>query len=256
MSVKAGYKAAFYIDDKKVSGLASWTYPGETVNMQDIDEFEKPDVEQIPLQMVGGDISISGMYLVDSDEGQQLLQTYMTGRTKVTNLKLYTDKSETIYLKLCATGLNGGASYAYVTNCNNTGVDKSGVGTFNATLHVNGKLEQYGSTSVVGIQTLGEVDVTYVVGDDGTATLWGKLDHRGGDANDIECYFEWGETDSFGTTSYDAEVTFATPDKGEYDAHISGLKSLPTLYYYRAICKLSTTALVYGDTMTFTSEGV
>ena len=250
---KAGYKAAFYVDDVQVSGLTNWTYPGETVNMLPVDQFEDTDIEEIPGQMVGGVITISGSYLVDSDEGQKLLETYKNARTKVTDIKLYTDKNATIYLKLCATGLNGGASHAIVTNCNNTGVDSSGVGTFSATLKVNGRLDQFGSTTAVGLVTLGEFGVTNggAGADNGIATLWGELANRGGDTNDIECYFEWGTTESFGFTSYASETTFVNPDVGTYEADITTLTE-STLYYYRAVCKLSTTALVHGATKSFT----
>ena len=51
----AGYKGAIYLGAVKVSGMATWTYSGETRNMSDIDEFEDEIVKQLPLQIVGGD---------------------------------------------------------------------------------------------------------------------------------------------------------------------------------------------------------
>ena len=244
---KAGYKGAVYFGAVKVSGLATWTYGGETRNMQDIDEFEDTIVKQLPLQMVGGDISISGNYLVDSDEGQKLLKTYLDSAGEVTDIKLYTDKTNAIYMTPKA------GSCVIVTNANNVGNDKSGVGTFTATLHVNGEMEQQGSTTAVSVATLGEIDVVNggAGADNGTATLWGELLHRGGLATDIECYFEWGTSLSFGLTSYASETTFSTPDKGEYDADITTLTE-NTLYYYRAVVKLADTSLRYGETKSFT----
>ncbi len=249
MTAKAGYKGAVYFGATKVSGLATWTYGGETRNMQDIDEFEDEIVKQLPLQMVGGDITISGNYLLDSDAGQKLLKTYLDSAGEITDIKLYTDKDSGIYMQVKA------GSHVIVTNANNVGDDKSGVGTFSATLHVNGTLEQVGSTTAVAVVTYGEIDNTYGAGNTGQVSFWGELIHRGGEAGDLECYFEYGLTESFGTTTYASETTFATPDKGEYDADSAAdlITDTPTLYYYRAVVKLADTSLVYGETKSFTT---
>lgn len=247
MTVKAGYKGAvWYGTDYKV-GSGTWTYSGETRNMQDIDQFQDEIVEQLPLQIVGGDITITGNYLVDSDAGQKQLKIDFDAMTKITNLRLYTDKTGTIYMTPSATGLNGGQSHVVVTNVNNVGDDKSGVGTFSATLHVNGTLEQVGSTTVAAVETLGEVDIA-----DTTVTMWGKLIHRGGEAGNLDCYFEYGETLSFGSDSKVDETVFADPNVGEYDVEETGLTQL-TLYYYRAVCESPDTSKVYGETKSFTT---
>jgi len=256
MTVKAGYKGAvWYGTDYKI-GVGTWNYSGETRNMVDVDEFGDEVIPQLPLQIVGGDITISGHYLVDSDQGQKQLKTDFDAATEITNLRLYTDKDNAIYMTPSATGLNGGQSHVIVTNVNNVGVDKAGVGTFSATLHVNGSLEQVGSTTAVAVQTLGEIDNTYGAGNTGQVTFWGSLIHRGGEAGDIECYFEYGTTESFGETTYASETTFATPDKGEYDADSAAdlITDTPTVYYYRAVAKLADTSLVYGETMSFTTK--
>ena len=74
MTVKAGYKGAvWYGTDYKI-GSGTWTYSGETRNMQDKDEFQDEIIKQLPLQIVGGDITITGNYLVDSDAGQKQLK--------------------------------------------------------------------------------------------------------------------------------------------------------------------------------------
>jgi len=140
-NVKAGYKGRVYLGTVKVGGIVTWTYSGETRNMQDIDEFGDEIIMQLPLQIVGGDIAINGHYLVDSDAGQKLLKTYFDAATLIGDIKLYTDYSNTVYMAPSA------GSHVIVTNVNNVGDDKSGIGTFSATLHVNGDLEQVNDTS-------------------------------------------------------------------------------------------------------------
>jgi len=140
-NIKAGYKGRVYLGTVKVSGMAAWTYSGETRNMADIDEFGDEIIMQLPLQIVGGDIAINGHYLVDSDAGQKLLRTYFKAATPIADIKLFTDYTNNIYMTPAA------GSHVIVTNVNNVGDDKSGVGTFSATLHVNGELQQAGDTS-------------------------------------------------------------------------------------------------------------
>ena len=140
-NLKAGYKGRVYLGSTKISGMATWTYSGETRNMQDVDEFGEEIIKQLPLQIVGGDIAINGHYLLDSDAGQKLLKTYFDAATEVSTLRLYIDFDNGIYMGTAA------GSHCIVTNVNNVGDDKSGVGTFSATLHVNGDLTQMGATS-------------------------------------------------------------------------------------------------------------
>lgn len=238
---KAGYLARAYLGAVKISGIGSWTYSGETRNMGDIDEFGDPIVKQVPLQIVGGDITITGHYKLDTDAGQKALKTAFDAGTEITDLKLYTDYDGGVYLAVKAGG------HIVVTNVNNVGVDKAGVGTYTATFHVNGELEQSGSTTVVTVETLGEVDIAAT-----TVTMWGRLTNRGGEAGNLDCYFEYGETTSFGTDSKTDETVFASPDKGEYDVEET-LLTTATLYYYRAVCELADTSKVYGATMSFTT---
>jgi len=241
MTVKAGYKGAVYIGSTKIGGSTTWAYTGETRNMQDIDEFGEEIVKQLPLQIVGGDITITGHYLVHSDAGQKLLKTDFDAATEITDIRLSVDKNNGVWMTPKA------GSHVIVTNANNIGDDKSGVGSFSATLHVNGELEQIGSTTVAAVATLGEVDVANT-----TVTMWGELLHRGGEAGNCDCYFEWGTTESFGTDGKAGETVFADPDKGEYDYDCTGLTQL-TLYYYRAVCELPDTSKVYGKTKSFTT---
>jgi hypothetical protein len=216
--------------------------------MQDIDQFEDEIIEQLPMQIAGGDITISGNYLLDQDAGQKQLKIDFDAGTEITNLRLYTDKDGSIYMTPSATGLNGGQSHVIVTNVNNVGDEKSGVGTISATLHVNGTLEQIGSTTVAAVETLGAVDVVDVA-----VTLWGKLIHRGGEAGNCDCYFEYGETLSFGSDTKGTETVFTTPDVGEYDDESLVALDATTTYFYRAVCELPDTSKVYGETKSFTT---
>ncbi len=244
MTVKAGYKGAvWYGTDYKISA-GTWSYSGETRNMQDKDEFGDEIIKQLPLQIVGGDISISGNYLLDQDQGQKQLKIDFDAATEITNLRLYTDKTNTIYMTPKA------GSHIIVTNVNNVGDEKSGVGTITATLHVNGELEQVGSTTAVAVVTMGVIDIVFGAGNTCTATMLGELIHRGGEAGDLDCYFEYGTTDTFGTDSKVDETTFATPDKDTYDVDETLLDDDATIYY-RAVCELADTSKVYGETKTF-----
>ncbi len=237
----AGYLAAAYYGAVKISGIGSWTYSGETRNMGDVDEFLDEEIKAIPLQIVGGDITITGHYLLADDAGQQLLDTAFKAGTAITTIKLYTDHANGKYMQVVAGG------YATVTNVNNMGVDKAGIGTYSATFHVSGQMEQVGGTAAVAVATLGHVDIAAT-----TVTMWGELLNRGGEAGDLDCYFEYGETESFGTDSKVDETVFSTPDVGTYDVEET-LLTTATLYYYRAVCELPTTAKVYGETKSFTT---
>ena len=108
-------------------------------------------------------------------------------------------------------------------------------------------MEQVGSTTAVAVETWGVLDIAAT-----TVTMIGKLIHRGGEAGDLDCYFEYGETATFGTDSKVDETVFATPDTGEYDVEETVLTTA-TLYYYRAVCELADTSKVYGETKSFTT---
>ena len=244
MPPKAGYKGAVYFGAVKVGGSTTWAYGGETRNMQDIDEFGDETIKQLPLQLVGGDITISGNYLVDSDAGQKLLKSYLDAATEIDDIRLYTDYDSSIYLTPKA------GSHVIVTLANSVGDDRSGVGTFTATLHVNGTLEQIGSTTEVAVVTMGVIDIVFGAANTCTATMWGELIHRGGEGGDLDCYFEYGLTDSFGTDSKTDETVFSTPDKDTYDVEETALWDNETIYY-RAVCELADTSKVYGETKTF-----
>lgn len=245
---KAGYKGAFYLDAATpVCGLASWTYSGKTRNMQDIDEFEQEIIKQLPLQIVGGDITITGNYLLAEDEGQKKLSEYFDNATPLADIRLYTDKTKTIYLTP-KTGQDP-AHHCIVTNTNNVGDEKSGVGTFSATLHVNGVMEQIGDSEAVAVATIGDIDASGgAIGDnDGTVTLWAELLHRGGLATNIDCYLEWGlsESNVGDNNSSGSPTPFGDGESGEFQFDVDTLKN-NTTYYYRAVAEDVSPKKYYG----------
>lgn len=139
MTVKAGYKGAVYIGAVKIGGTTTWNYSGSTRNMQAIDQFQDEVITHLPLQIEGGDITITGNYLMHEDAGQQLLRTNFESGAEITDVKLYTSKADNIYLT--SDGASTPSSYVTVVNYDNVGDDKSGVGTFTCTLKVSGRLK-------------------------------------------------------------------------------------------------------------------
>jgi hypothetical protein len=234
---KPGYRGGVYLGATKVA-MATWNYSGETRNMQDVDEFEDETVVQLPLQRVGGDIEISGNYLLAEDAGQKLLQTYFDAATEITDIRLYTDKTNSIYL----TPKSG--SHCIVTKCNNVTNDKSGTGTLSATLHVNGELEQVGSTTAVSVASIGSIDAATT-----TITLLGELLSLGGES-DVDCYFEYGTTTSYGEDTSASQTNMTAT--GMFDNDLTGLSG-STTYHYRAVALLGDTSKVYGQDKTFTT---
>jgi hypothetical protein len=136
---KAGYKGAFYIGAVKVAGSATWTYSGSVRAMQPTDEFGDEIVTDIPLQITGGEITLTGYYLLDTDAGQQLLKTKFESGDPITDVKLYISYADGIYHTPDDTTTP--ASYVTITNYDNIGHDKSGVGTFTCTMKVSGQLK-------------------------------------------------------------------------------------------------------------------
>lgn len=239
MGLKAGYKGAVYIGAVKIGGANSWTYGGATRNMADIDEFSETIVKQQPLQAVGGDITINANYLLDSDEGQQLLQTRFDAATPITDIKLYTDFDSGVYMTPKA------GSHCIVTNCNNVGDTSSGIGTITATLHVNGELEQIGAgvavkAIAIGIHQLSDTEVSFI----------GELIDMGGE-DPVDCYFEYGTTIAYGT---DTSATEDVMDALGLFEGTSGLLVASTLYHWRIHCTFAGAPTVFlGEDHTFTT---
>lgn len=234
---KAGHKGAVYISTTKIGGSTTWTYSGETRNMQPIDEFEEEIIKSLPLQIIGGDIVVTGNYKMDTDAGQKLLKTYFDSAQEITDIRLSTDKSNSIWMTPKA------GSHVIVTNVQNIGDDKSGIGTFTCTLHVNGELEQVGSTTAVAVLTTGYIDITATTDSDGTVTLIGELIAVGGQTGVWpKVQFEYGETISYG----DGPTALQDMDHvvGMFDAALSGLST--ATYHYRAVAVSEDSSKKYG----------
>lgn len=248
MTVKAGYKGAIYIGTTKIAGGATWTYGGSVRAMQATDEFGDEIVTEIPGQITGGEVTITGHYLLDSDAGQQLLKTLFDSGDQITNLKLYTDYDSGIYLTPDNT--SSPASYATVTNCDNVGDDKSGIGTFTATLKISGVLKQVGATTEVAVVTIGSIDASNggAGAGNGTVTLLGELVCAGEETGVYpKVQFEYGETTSYGSTT-DLQNMSQTPQM--FDADLTDLTEDAT-YHYRAVAVLEDSSKKYGVDRTF-----
>lgn len=143
---KAGYKGAVYLDTTKIGGATTWAYDGETRNMQDVDEFEDQHIMSLPLQIVGGNVTITGNCLM-GDAGQVLLESRLADGAQIADLKLYLDKVANTYFTLdpaVTMTADSIPSHAIVTTAKVIGDDKSGVATFSATLKINGALKRVG----------------------------------------------------------------------------------------------------------------
>jgi len=136
---KAGYKGDIYIGAVRIAGGATWANSGSVRTMLPTDEFGDEIVTDIPGQITGGEITITGNYLMSQDAGQQLLKTYHDSGNQITTIKLYISETDGIYLTPDSTTTP--ASYVTVTNYDNITHDKSGVGTFTCTMKVSGKMK-------------------------------------------------------------------------------------------------------------------
>jgi hypothetical protein len=242
MALKAGYKGKVEIGATAIGGATTWNYSGSVRNMHAQDAFGDEIITHIPLQVEGGEITITGNYLMHEDTGQQLLKTKYDSGDPITDIKLYTDKAGSIYL----TPDSGTtpASYVTVTNYDNVANDKSAVGTFTCTLKVSGKMKPMGTSSSVQVVTTG------IHGLIATACEFvGELVSMGGQTP-ISCYFEYGTTLSFGTdTSGSADSLTAV---GLFGAP-SGTLVTGTKYYYRAVANYDTDKYAYGAIKEFTT---
>lgn len=135
---KAGYKGRVLIGAVVIAGSATWSYGGSVRAMLPTDEFGDEIVSDIPGQITGGEVTITGSYLIAQDAGQQLLKTRFDSGDQITDLKLYISETDSIYLTPDNTTTP--PSYVTVTNYDNVAHDKSGIGTFTCTMKVSGKL--------------------------------------------------------------------------------------------------------------------
>ncbi len=136
---KAGYKGRVKIGEVVIAGSATWSYGGNTRTMHPTDEFGDEIVTEIPLQITGGEITITGNFLQAQDAGQQLLKTRFDAGTAMTDLKLFISETDDVYMTPDDTTTP--ASYATITSWDAIAHDKSGVGTFTCTIKVSGKMK-------------------------------------------------------------------------------------------------------------------
>jgi len=140
---KAGWKGAVYIGAQKIGGATAWSFDGKSRQMQAIDEFEDEHIMEIPLQIIGGSVTITGQ-LKMGDAGQVLLESRLSDGAQITDLKLYVDKASNKYYTpdpAILMTVDNVPSHAIVTTAGVGGVDKNGIGTFSATLKINGELK-------------------------------------------------------------------------------------------------------------------
>jgi len=239
----AGYKGKVKIDDKDVCGLATWAYSGHSRAVENDTELGDDHATFTPLTIEGGEITLTGLFFADEDEGQQLLESYFDSAENITNIKLYVDESDDLYYELDSNLTP--ASYATVTKCDDAACDKAGLVSISATLKVSGKLKLNKSTTSVAVETLGSINVADV-----TATLLGELTSLGEEAS-VGCYFEYGLTTSYGTDTSASKTTMS--QIGLFDNDLTGLTPAST-YHYRAVALLDDTSKVVGKDKTFITE--
>ena len=136
---KAAYKGKVKIGSITIAQSGSWSYSGSVRTMIPTDEFGDEIVTEIPGQITGGEVTITGNWVGAQDAGQQLLKTRFDDGTAMTDLKLYISETDGIYFTPDDT--TSPASYATITNYDAVTHDKSGVGTFTCTIKVSGKLK-------------------------------------------------------------------------------------------------------------------
>jgi len=139
MALKAGYKGKVKIGATTIGGSTTWSYSGATREMLEDTEFGDEHKTFIPGQIEGGEITISGNYLMDEDTGQQLLKTDFDSGDPITNIALYLSETDSFYMTPDSTTTP--ASYVTITNYDNVNNDKSGTGSFTCTMKVSGKLK-------------------------------------------------------------------------------------------------------------------
>lgn len=243
MATKRGYKGKVKIGSTTIGGITEWSLTGATRTLEDDSVLGDEYQTFQPLQVVGGEVTLTGFYLEDEDEGQQLLRTYFKAGTEITNLKLYFDLSGDVYLTPDDT--TSPTSYVTVSKEPDITHNKNGLGSYSVTLKVSGLLKPNSTSTSAAVESVGDIDVA-----DTTVTLIGELTSLGSSA-DADCYFEYGTTVSYGSDSSASESTLTAT--GLFDNDLTGLDA-ETTYHYRAVAVLDDASKVYGVDKTFTTE--
>lgn len=250
---RAGWKGRAYFGTTKIASV-TWTHTGGERQMQPVDELGDELVLDLPLQIVGGVITITGNYKLDSDDGQKLAAAYFASGEQITDLKLYTDYTSTpkVYLTPDPDFEGGGvASYVTVTNCRNVADDKSGIGTLSITMKLSGVMHQVGDTAVVGVSTVGIIDNTFGGGNTCFATLIGELISAGEETTVWpKMYFEYGTTTGYGV---DTALQESDTEPQMFDEDTAADLLADTLYHYRAVAITELGVKYYGADRTFTT---
>lgn len=242
MTAKAGYKGRVKIGSVVIAGVAEWNTTGATRTMEDDSELGDECQTFVPTQIVGGEVTVSGNFLEDEDEGQQLLRTLFKSGAEITNLELYLDEGGSKYMT--PDSATDPASYVTVTKEPDISHTKAGIAKFNVTFKVSGMLKPNATTASPAVETTGHIDVA-----DTTATLWGELTSIG-EESDVDCYFEYGTTTSYGNDTSANQTNLTAV--GNFDNDVTGLTA-STTYHYRAVCLLDDASKVYGKDKTFTT---
>lgn len=238
-----GYKGKVKIGATTIAGVAEWSVSGGTRTMEDDSEFGDEVQTFVPVQIVGGEVTITGTYLQDTDAGQQLLMSDFLAGTEITNLELYFDLSGTKYLTPDNTTTP--ASYVTISKEPDYGHAKNGIGTFSITFKVSGVLKPNSTSALCGVESHGDIDTA-----DTTTTLIGELTGIAAES-DVDCYFEYGTTTSYGNDTSGNQTNMTAV--GMFDNDVTGLTQT-TEYHWRAVCLLDDTSKVYGLDHTFTTE--
>lgn len=242
MGAKAGYKGKVKIGNTTISGMATWTYSGSTRPVEDDSEFGDAHQTFIPMQIAGGDVTISGNFLMDEDAGQQLLRTYFIAGTEITNLKLYINETSDVYYTLDSTLTP--ASFATITKLDDVNHSKAALMSFSCAFKISGMLKLNATSSEPGVETIGGHDPTAI-----TVEAIGELTGMGGEVS-LDCYFEYGTTTSYGSdTSVSADTL---TEAGLFHIQITGLSG-ETTYHMRAVAEDGDSNKYYGEDKTFTT---
>lgn len=139
MALKAGYKGKVKIGATVIGGSVSWSYSGSVREILDSTEFGDENKRFILGQAEGGEITITGHYLMDEDVGQQLLKSNFEGSVEMTDVQLYISLNDSFYLTPDDSLVP--PSYCIITKYDNVENTQSGTGTFTCTMKVSGRMK-------------------------------------------------------------------------------------------------------------------
>lgn len=140
-----GYKGKIVKGSTTVLGMATWSYPGEELRLQEYTEFQNQHAMQAATLKAGGEIAISGRF-IQGDPGVALLQTAYDNNEEITDIKLYKDATNYLMPDPAVALEDGGtfASHCFITKSpKSIDFDAAGIGTIGITLRVIGVMKDY-----------------------------------------------------------------------------------------------------------------